>query len=272
MLTWNAGADAVRTANRAVLSITDGGRSEDVELYLPQFRTGGVMYDPVTRDVAFRLTVDSDGAAETKESVRVIGWKRSAEAVELASAVQEPIPTGELAVTSTSPTTQPVFVAPAPAERPVRLPSISELPEIGTQASGAGSTFNPVPERLPAPPPPAPSRNPAEKRDPAAAAQIPAANAVPANPGPLRVASPRILRRTAILYPPTARQARVIGTVGVEVRIAADGRVIDATAISGPEMLRWIAAKGVKEWLFEPPVAGGKRVEAITRVDITFVP
>jgi outer membrane biosynthesis protein TonB len=64
----------------------------------------------------------------------------------------------------------------------------------------------------------------------------------------------------------------VIGTVGVEVRIAADGRVIDATAISGPEMLRWIAAKGVKEWLFEPPVAGGKRVEAITRVDITFVP
>ena len=37
LLAWNAAFPAVKNANRAVLSITDGGRSEDVDLYLPEF-------------------------------------------------------------------------------------------------------------------------------------------------------------------------------------------------------------------------------------------
>ena len=64
----------------------------------------------------------------------------------------------------------------------------------------------------------------------------------------------------------------MVGTVAVEVRIGEDGRVRQAEAIAGPELLRWIAVKGVREWIFDPPVVNGKPVEAVTRVDVAFVP
>ncbi len=226
LLTWDASSTAVRTAQRAMLSITDGKRSEDVELYLPQFRKGSLIYDPITEDVTFRLAVTSEGAAETIESVRVLRATRVTPRVEVALAQPQPLPVGEQTLAATA--------LPTPPQ-----------PAVPTTEAGS------------------------DRRAPT---EVPVADIPQPTSGPLRVSSLRVLRTTAILYPPAARQARVSGTVTVEVRVGTDGRVREAAAIGGPEMLRWIAAKGVQEWIFDPPVVDGKRVEASARVDVTFAP
>src|SRR5208283_2107442 len=61
LLTWNARAEAIKKAKRAVLSITDGDRTEEVDLSLSVFRGGALVYEPVTKDVTLELKVSSDG-------------------------------------------------------------------------------------------------------------------------------------------------------------------------------------------------------------------
>jgi TonB family protein len=54
-----------------------------------------------------------------------------------------------------------------------------------------------------------------------------------------------------IIYPRVARLARVTGEVTVEFEIGADGRVIDAKALSGPSLLRAASVKTAKQWHFK---------------------
>ena len=272
LLTWNAASEAVRSARRAVLSITDGGRAEDVDLLLPAFRAGAMIYQPVTTDVMFRLTVSSDGAADTVESVRPAIWERPlVPAPEVAAEVQ-PGSAGDAAVTPAVARGARLFAPPSPASPSASVPNVSEPPALEGNSTPETAAIELPARRLtaPAPPPAAPSPSaapvPPVKRDPAPA---PAVVRTPA--GPLRVGALTVLRRTVIPYPPYAKQAHVGGTVSVEVTIGADGRVQKAVVISGPELLR-IAAQGVKDWRFAPPVVGGKPVEAIGRVDVTFTP
>src|SRR5579862_6237131 len=53
-------------------------------------------------------------------------------------------------------------------------------------------------------------------------------------------------------YPPIARAAHVQGDVVVSFRQTREGRTVDVTPISGPEMLQGIAVENVKDWHFEP--------------------
>jgi PAS domain S-box-containing protein len=74
LLSWNWQAEPIKTADRAILSITDGGRREDVELDPVVLRTKKLAYSPVTNDVSFRLQVaDSRRHTTASESVRVLG-------------------------------------------------------------------------------------------------------------------------------------------------------------------------------------------------------
>jgi TonB family protein len=52
-------------------------------------------------------------------------------------------------------------------------------------------------------------------------------------------------------YPPLARQTRIEGVVVVRVKIDDHGRVTDATAISGHELLIQSAIDNAKKWRFE---------------------
>jgi outer membrane biosynthesis protein TonB len=273
LLTWNADSGAVRNARRAVLSITDGSREEDVDLSLAAVRGGALVYAPVTQDVTLQLRVSSDGAADTVESVRAAGLQESAVppvAVDVAG--PQPISVGDVGPVPT-PTRNPrLFAPPTSAPHSASDLNVSEPPAIEAEARPAPGTLELAPGHLSAPAPPPAAATPAVRRDPAPAILAPAAPATQPAAGPLRVGSLRVLRRTVIPHPPFARQAHVYGTVTVEVRIGEDGRVREAAAIRGPEMLRWTAAKGVKDWLFETPAVDGKRVEAITLVDVTFKP
>jgi protein TonB len=259
LLTWNAGSATVRNARRAVLSITDGGRTEDVDLSLTAFHTAALVYEPVGEDVTLRLRVSSDGAADTVESVRGI----------VTAAVADPAATQPmtLADAALAPTPAKRLFAP-PTATPVAssVPDVAEPPAMEAELRPAPGTLDLAPGRLPAsPPPPAPAE---------LAPVTPAAVAPQRPAGPVRVGSLKVVHQTAIAYPSYARQVRVGGSVTLQVRIGADGRVREAAAVknSGPDMLRAIAVAGVKTWVFEPPLVDGKRVDAITFVDVAFKP
>jgi hypothetical protein len=71
VLMWNKNSDAVRNAQRANLSITDGDHTEDVALDLGILRGGSAVYAPRTAGVAFRLEVVSQGGETTFGTARI---------------------------------------------------------------------------------------------------------------------------------------------------------------------------------------------------------
>ena len=75
LLSWDKNARLVSTADRAVLTITDGNRQETVDLNLTFFRRGQVVYEPISNDVAFRLAISrrADGTT-AHDSVRVLNF------------------------------------------------------------------------------------------------------------------------------------------------------------------------------------------------------
>ena len=52
------------------------------------------------------------------------------------------------------------------------------------------------------------------------------------------------------MYPPLARQARIMGTVVLDVTVASNGSVSDAHVVSGHPLLQQTTIDGVKKWLF----------------------
>jgi len=69
------------------------------------------------------------------------------------------------------------------------------------------------------------------------------------------------LKKVAPAYPPEAKEARVSGKVQVQVTISEEGRVIEATAISGPESLREAAVRAAEQWVFKPTKLDGAPVK-----------
>jgi len=53
-------------------------------------------------------------------------------------------------------------------------------------------------------------------------------------------------------YPPLARQTRTQGIVVVRVRLDKDGKVADAVALSGSELLTEASIVNAKKWRFQP--------------------
>ncbi len=58
------------------------------------------------------------------------------------------------------------------------------------------------------------------------------------------------------------------GTVVLAVRVGADGKVQEAKAVSGVEVLRGPAETAVRQWLYKPFRLNGQAVEVITTVNV----
>jgi TonB family protein len=69
------------------------------------------------------------------------------------------------------------------------------------------------------------------------------------------------LKKVAPAYPPEAKEAGVSGKVQVQVTISEEGRVIEAMAISGPELLHEAAVQAAKQWVFKPTRLDGAPVK-----------
>jgi protein TonB len=88
------------------------------------------------------------------------------------------------------------------------------------------------------------------------------------NSGKLMDAS--IIRSPKPVYPPAARANGVAGKVEVQVVISEAGRVINATAISGPMILRPAAAAAATQWVFNPATRDGVPVKTEKVLTFTF--
>ncbi len=71
-------------------------------------------------------------------------------------------------------------------------------------------------------------------------------------------------------YPPMAKQARVSGTVTVEVVIDEMGKVVSARALTGSGMLQPAAVNAAKRARFSPTMLSGQPVKAIGTINYNF--
>jgi len=84
------------------------------------------------------------------------------------------------------------------------------------------------------------------------------------------VASGLVLSKVDPLYPPLARQARIQGTVVLQVIINRDGDVDNLQLISGHPMLAPAAITAVKQWKYKPYLLNGEPVMVETQVQVNF--
>ncbi|MBP6824537.1 MAG: energy transducer TonB [Acidobacteria bacterium] len=69
------------------------------------------------------------------------------------------------------------------------------------------------------------------------------------------------IKKPAPSYPPVAKAAKASGTVQVQITVSEDGKVIDATAISGHPLLREAALEAARQWEFKPTELSGQPVK-----------
>jgi len=69
------------------------------------------------------------------------------------------------------------------------------------------------------------------------------------------------LKRVNPSYPPVAKAAKATGAVQVQITVSEEGRVIDATAISGHPLLRDSALEAARQWEFKPVELSGQPVK-----------
>lgn len=69
------------------------------------------------------------------------------------------------------------------------------------------------------------------------------------------------LKKANPSYPPVAKAAKATGAVQVQITVSEEGRVIDATAISGHPLLREAAVEAARQWEFKPTVLSGQPVK-----------
>jgi TonB family protein len=79
-----------------------------------------------------------------------------------------------------------------------------------------------------------------------------------------------VIRSTKPVYPPAARANGVAGKVEVQVVISEAGRVVNATAISGPMILRPAATAAASQWVFNPATRDGMPVRTEKVLTFTF--
>ena len=91
LLSWNWEAEPIKTADQAILSITEGGRREDVELDPVVLRSKRLVYVPVTNDVSFQLQVANFKRNSTaSECLRVLAPRPNGLAISAQGHPQSP--------------------------------------------------------------------------------------------------------------------------------------------------------------------------------------
>jgi TonB family protein len=94
--------------------------------------------------------------------------------------------------------------------------------------------------------------------------------------GPLRVGGnirpPKKIRDAVPNYPDAARQAKVVGTVVLEITVGTDGSVTNPRVVRGIPLLNDAAIEAVLQWNYEPTVVNGRPVPVIMTVVVSFAP
>src|SRR6516162_776130 len=91
---------------------------------------------------------------------------------------------------------------------------------------------------------------------------------------PTQVSQPEmqalLIHKVDPVYPPLAHQARVQGTVVLQIVIDKSGSVVNLQLVSGNPMLAPAAIEAVKQWKYQPYPVDGTTVEVQTQVQVNF--
>jgi protein TonB len=98
---------------------------------------------------------------------------------------------------------------------------------------------------------------------------VPANAPAPAS-APKTLRDPKLISSTRPVYPPSARQLNVQGSVTISATIDENGKVVSARALNGPLLLRDPAVDSVKQWKYSPGLADGKPVPSQVTVNVDF--
>jgi protein TonB len=79
-----------------------------------------------------------------------------------------------------------------------------------------------------------------------------------------------LIQRTAPVYPPIAKAARIEGRVLLKATISPTGIIKDVQVVSGPPMLRQSAVDAVRTWRYKPYKLDNQPVDAETTVEVVF--
>ena len=79
-----------------------------------------------------------------------------------------------------------------------------------------------------------------------------------------------IITKGRPVYPPAAKSMGIAGKVEVRVVISESGKVVDATALSGPALLRSAAVAAARQWVYKPATLNGLPVRTESTLTITF--
>jgi len=97
-----------------------------------------------------------------------------------------------------------------------------------------------------------------------------------APPAPAPVAAPKIVQDAKLIssaravYPATAKQTGVQGSVTVAANVDSTGKVTGARALNGPMLLREAAVDSVKQWKYSPALVDGKPAASLVTVSVDF--
>ncbi|MBZ5497230.1 MAG: TonB family protein [Acidobacteriia bacterium] len=154
--------------------------------------------------------------------------------------------------------TRPATIAP-----PQSFATQGTLPKTTVEMPPARVSQVPIPERLPANVPVAPS-GPPPSTEVKSAAEAPTVSPAPAATAPLP------LSRVVPEYPPVAVKMRIMGRVELTVEVDEQGRVTKATAVRGPSLLRPAAEAAVMKWQFKPATLRGVSIKSETTITVDF--
>jgi len=82
--------------------------------------------------------------------------------------------------------------------------------------------------------------------------------------------SPSQVRLVRPVYPQEAKDNKLQGVVVLEVDVAVNGTVSDATVITGHRLLVQPALDAVRQWVYKPTLLAGQPVEAVSTVTFNF--
>jgi TonB family protein len=84
------------------------------------------------------------------------------------------------------------------------------------------------------------------------------------------VAQGFLLHQVAPVYPATALEARMAGTIWIEAVITKEGRIRDAHVVSGAKVFQAAALDAVRQWTYRPYLLNGEPVEVDTTINVVF--
>jgi TonB family protein len=84
------------------------------------------------------------------------------------------------------------------------------------------------------------------------------------------VMSSNLISQVKPTYPPSAKAARIQGTVKLGILVSPEGHVTDLVVVSGPPELVQSSADAVRQWLYRPTLLNGNPVEVVSVVDVNY--